>query len=113
MDIGNINSSNAANGVEGLQCTKETQKTSMFAGMKISAGSGDQKSAMDVGTNVKQHGIVQGGEVDKTQETAATQNPTGIFGKLKIGQGSGGLKNMSGGGNISGHSLGDRVGGGA
>ena len=113
MELGNVNSSNAASGIENLQATKETQKTSMFAGMKIGVGTGDQKQSMDVNSNVERHGITQGGEVDKAQETQATQNPTGIFGKLKIGQGGGSMKSMGAGGNISSHSLNDRVGGGA
>lgn len=113
MELGNINSSSAANGIGNLQDVQGTQKTSMFAGMKIGAGTGNQNQSMDVNSNVERHGITQGGEVDKAQETQATQSPTGIFGKLKIGQGGGSMKSMGTGGNISGHSLNDRVGGGS
>jgi hypothetical protein len=89
INLGPINNSN----IEGINSETKidgAKKTSLFAGMKISAASADSKKAtMEMGSNVQQHSLDKTQETNKTEDVQATQKTsgTGMFGKFKIGAG--------------------------
>ncbi|MDR1906760.1 MAG: hypothetical protein LBQ03_00875 [Puniceicoccales bacterium] len=115
MGIDLINSNGGVEDIDPYINAEKTEKQSLFAGMKITAASPDtKKDSMANASNVQQHSL------DKTQETAKTENvqatqqasESGMFGGLRIGAGkpSAAMKDTLGNGsNVSSNSLTDRV----